>query len=708
MEEKDQLERSLLESSVLGGEDEEGLQTLVAAMYLRGAWFGLKRSELEVPRKTGGDRFWTRRARWLFKIRSPLARVTPALVWLYAALALFERPRWCAGSKKCGGGHLSHKYPNSRISGRVSSPVILLIRAGVLLCIALDVATARLAVYFAEKTSRRDERPRWWPLRYHNLAMKGLVVLCLVGDEVAIIFETAFRGWMWHRAATLTHVSLFLRTFLIVAYDRAVKTQIELMARCTPELVALMCLLGLAIAAYAWFGTLLWQDRTSEGRTIFRNFQEGVWQLYIAATTANFPDVMQRAYDASRVTVLFFLSYMIICLFCLMNLALAVVSDAYSKSMAARRKVASQNRKANLRLAYSLLESPKSGVDLGTFLRFIDDFGRLASTPHLDQVQARLVFAVLDDDGTGDIQQRAFESRLLDALRLRFEKVDEDSSAASESASDGGKSHHHKVIIRQTLKRRWRSVQRWCAGIFLTPMFEVFITVMLVANMVFEIVVEHDTIEGQDDDHDVRRRDGHPDTPAQILASCFTAIYLIEVIGKTIAHRGVWRYLTQSYTDAFDFVVTTASVAATIWVWWPNGFRDAFAIRITLLLRTLRLIRGISFVPVFRRTTASLALVVPRAVELFKSITLVAYVFAAVGLVLFGGRITKDPHSKHSRQIYHHAYDFATTADVGYYANSMNDVGSAIITLFELLTVPKSNFYPSLDFYFLTVWVVQL
>jgi len=152
-------------------------------------------------------------------------------------------------------------------------------------------------------------------------------------------------------------------------------------------------------------------------------------------------------------------------------------------------------------------------------------------------------------------------------------------------------------------------------------------------------------------------------------------------------------------------------------VFYPNSFNNANAIRYALLLRTLRLIRFVTILPAFRRTTDSLSVVLPRAFELLKTITFIGFVFAALGLVLFGGRITTDPNNKHSQQILRRAPDFATAADVGYYTNSMNDVGSAMITLFELMIVNNwfviaSGYIATTSkihrIYFVFYWIIQV
>jgi len=51
--------------------------------------------------------------------------------------------------------------------------------------------------------------------------------------------------------------------------------------------------------------------------------------LIILLTTANFPDIMLPSYNSNRVNCLFYISFMIIGLYFLLNVLLAIVYDNY-------------------------------------------------------------------------------------------------------------------------------------------------------------------------------------------------------------------------------------------------------------------------------------------------------------------------------------------------------------------------------------------
>eukprot|EP00656_Telonema_subtile_P011056 TRINITY_DN15427_c0_g1_i2.p1 TRINITY_DN15427_c0_g1~~TRINITY_DN15427_c0_g1_i2.p1 ORF type:complete len:870 (-),score=172.04 TRINITY_DN15427_c0_g1_i2:50-2659(-) len=59
----------------------------------------------------------------------------------------------------------------------------------------------------------------------------------------------------------------------------------------------------------------------------------GVWNLYVCLTTANFPDVMMPNYDQSPASCLPFISFMICNFYFFMKVVLAVIQDGYSARM---------------------------------------------------------------------------------------------------------------------------------------------------------------------------------------------------------------------------------------------------------------------------------------------------------------------------------------------------------------------------------------
>ena len=76
------------------------------------------------------------------------------------------------------------------------------------------------------------------------------------------------------------------------------------------------------------------------------------------------------------------------------------------------------------------------------------------------------------------------------------------------------------------------------------------------------------------------------------------------------------------------------------------------------------------------------AVILPAATSVFMVLFVVLYFFAALGMLLYGGMITRDPDNPLSHLLLH--TDFS---DSEYWANNFNDVISGINVLFNLLVV---------------------
>jgi two pore calcium channel protein len=115
----------------------------------------------------------------------------------------------------------------------------------------------------------------------------------------------------------------------------------------------------------------------SEGKEHFPNIIDAMWTLWICVTTANYPDVMMPAYNENRLTALYFVIFMVITFFFLMNVILASVVNAYDNELDRRKTVRKEMSKKDLQEAFELMQHDGS-IDRETvmalFLILNEDF----------------------------------------------------------------------------------------------------------------------------------------------------------------------------------------------------------------------------------------------------------------------------------------------------------------------------------------------
>lgn len=85
----------------------------------------------------------------------------------------------------------------------------------------------------------------------------------------------------------------------------------------------MVAFIGVYILYFSWMGQRLFSG-TLEGVQYFSSFGDSVFNMMVLMTTCNHPDIMLPAYQISRVNAIFFVTYLVVGLFLLMNLLLAI------------------------------------------------------------------------------------------------------------------------------------------------------------------------------------------------------------------------------------------------------------------------------------------------------------------------------------------------------------------------------------------------
>jgi hypothetical protein len=127
--------------------------------------------------------------------------------------------------------------------------------------------------------------------------------------------------------------------------------------------------LPVLIFFYGWFGVVLFHG-TEQGKRDFPNLIEGHWTLWICVTTANYPDVvMMPLCNHNQLAGLFFVTFMMLSFFFLMNLILATVVNACTDAIEDRKKSQEHLACRNLAKAFNLMDLHGSGrIDRDTIM----------------------------------------------------------------------------------------------------------------------------------------------------------------------------------------------------------------------------------------------------------------------------------------------------------------------------------------------------
>lgn len=170
------------------------------------------------------------------------------------------------------------------------------------------------------------------------------------------------------------------------------------------------------------------------------------------------------------------------------------------------------------------------------------------------------------------------------------------------------------------------------------------------------------------------------------IEAIFSALFVIEVVLKVYVNS--WEVYWRKFSNKFDFLVTAATVLASVFVYTPNAYNNSSLIRWFQVLRLLRAVRFLARVQGFKAICGTFIKMLGPAARLLKVLFVLMFVFSALGVQIFGGKINRDPRSKYSMALHERAPDFTSpNPEYDFLAINFNDMWSAMVTLFVLLVV---------------------
>jgi Ion transport protein len=251
---------------------------------------------------------------------------------------------------------------------------------------------------------------------------------------------------------------------------------------------------------------------SSEGDLLFPSLMEGLWTVWICVTTANYPDVMMPGYNENRFVALYFVSFMILSFFFLMNVILATVCNEYDTAVAQHRTDHAKKSKGNLQRPYQLLTleeqetmhgvvetqgiekieriDRKTAMDLFSILN--NDFPEFR---RLSPDETHILFAILDRDGTSRISEEEFMS-FGNVLMLEFHRSSDYASSIEV---------HFPRFFHSREWQRFRSI-------VIAPSFEYVIDFILILNAIVVGIQSWPLLSDQKVVLDAKLVDGSIDT----------------------------------------------------------------------------------------------------------------------------------------------------------------------------------------------------
>ncbi|XP_053473554.1 two pore channel protein 1, partial [Ictalurus furcatus] len=224
-------------------------------------------------------------------------------------------------------------------------------------------------------------------IRHKRTVVKTSVLLIQFVEAIVVLV----------RKTSHLRVTRALRPIFLVdcRYCGAVRRNLRQIFQSLPPFIDILLLLLFFMVIFAILGFCLFS--TNPADHYFNTLENSIVSLFVLLTTANFPDVMMPAYSRNRWSCIFFIVYLSIELYFIMNLLLAVVFDTFNGVEKVKFKSLLLHKRSAIEHAFQLLVSRQrpDGISLRQFdglLRFY--------RPRMRARDRFLTFKALNQSGT--------------------------------------------------------------------------------------------------------------------------------------------------------------------------------------------------------------------------------------------------------------------------------------------------------------------
>ncbi|XP_052214317.1 two pore channel protein 1-like isoform X2 [Dreissena polymorpha] len=505
-------------------------------------------------------------------------------------------------------------------------------------------------------------------IRHPRTVIKTSMLLIMLVEAITVICRQTN-----HFRVTRALRPIFL---LNTHYCRGVRRIARQTLQSLPPIIDMLVLLLFIMLIFSILGFYLFS--TIPANPYFASLKDSFVSLFILLTTANYPDVMMPAYSTNQFSALFFITYLSIELYFVMNLFLAVVYDTFSGFEKEKLKNLFLHKREGCRRAFKLLvtkEDPHC-IRLDSFMSLLAHF-----RPKLKRKEGYLMFKALNTQKNGKLSLEEFYNiyNICDLAWKPKSMVDKLWSADF--------CHPFNTYFEKLNKFvTWK----W---------FEIFVYLMIFANFISMIV---ETIQVNMQGGPVSRNN----FTISDVSIAFICIYTLEVILKVMG-KGPVEYFTNPW-DIFDFLVTMASLAGII------GETVADSFYYIIILRPLRLLRLFKIKKRYRDVLGTFFMLIWRLSSLVVMIILVYYFFAIIAMEMFRNSDLTNCCKNTSVEA---NYAHSNTSAGFYYLNNFSNIFISGVTLFELTVV--NNWYVIMEgyahgfsewtrIYFMTFYIVMM
>eukprot|EP01083_Nonionella_stella_P014243 40062_1 len=513
-------------------------------------------------------------------------------------------------------------------------------------------------------------------------------------------FRLTLMATCFSRLGSLIILLQCFRPYYLINNARSLRTVVKAVLRSLPKIFDFVWIIATVVVIFGIVGYELFHEINP---TFFGSKQQALFSLFVTLTTANFPDVMMEGYAYSPYTVIFFALYVIIIIVILCPTILAVIYAAYHTQTALQFSTIQKIQLEALHQAFDVLtyhlrpvqrRLTQRGDELTIGFRcWVDLLKHLR--PDLSLQHAQVLYTTLKLDAQLILKPPSEAEHILSnrkpglALHEWF-KLPEFLEVKFQIAPTA--TIAHRLITLQTtlddamdLYSHQRTFWNRCkSSIYKFRIFMLFIFTSPVCDNIIDWIVWLNTMV-------ILSLNWYY---VNDIEHWFTISYMLDVISCVfVAEMGlkIYAYGGKAFFHhtflVCDLLLVVLTLCNAVFV-APAADRDNY---VTLLrgVRLLRIMRQFPRMRLILRFFGSLS----RAFAILLLVQFcLFYQFAMIGIVLFGGKVSKETVTAQyeaavdARDMDMQSY-WMGVIDTYYYLNNMNDFFHSMVTLMELAVV---------------------
>lgn len=475
--------------------------------------------------------------------------------------------------------------------------------------------------------------------KHKRTAIKSFVLFIMIIEAITVICRQQN-----HFRVTRALRPLFLMDSY---YCKGVRRFTRQILQSLRPIFDMLVLLLFFMLIFSILGFYLFSD--IKGYTYFHTIQDSFVSLFVLMTTANYPDVMMPAYNESRYYAAFFIIYLSLELFFLMNLLLAVVYDTFSSLEKEKVRKLFFHKRTGCQHAFRLLVSKSKPmyIELKHFMGMMKYY-----RPNKSRKDVYLLFKGMNICKTGFLNLEEFIS-IYQYCKLKWRIKNDD------------------IIWSSDFRPPFNIFFRGLYKLVTHKCFEYYIYLTIAANFVWILI---DTVHLSVQNMNVKKYN-FPATGATIF---FLYMYVMEACLKILG-KGPKEYFTTGW-DLFDFIVTLVSITGVL----GELVNDSFYY--IMVLRPFRLLRLFKIKRRYRDVLGTFFVIFSRLVSISITIMMLYYCFAIIGMEMFG-HVNLTNCCKNSSVEDFYRSDNSTNLQGLYYLNNFHNIFNSGVTLFELTVV---------------------